>query len=261
MLCPCCGDEMPLGPGDCSCGARIVGEPLPESPFKVQRLGPVMTAVVVVIAVAGACRITMWMAFGALPAVWLAWRAFKLSKYRPQEYGGYRVAATTLAIALVAGTSLGVFEIYRIPRYFEKIHLSEAATTNAAMLHIEALAEAYKQKSGSYPNAEMLEKITGEALPADSWQKQIMYMSYGESAAVYGNYPADKDPSEPGEPTLRDLPASDDAPGIEFHNFEIRSAGPDGIFGTADDIVMRDGVFCTDPRVIIRHIDKVSPGR
>ncbi|HEY6331976.1 MAG TPA: hypothetical protein VI756_21790 [Blastocatellia bacterium] len=216
----------------------------------------------VTIAVAGACRITMWLAFGAFPAAWLAWRAFKLSKYKPQEYGGYRVASATLAIVLVAGLSVGIFGVWRIPKYFAKRKIAENATTEAAIMHLAGLAESCKGHSGSYPNnGEALTELTGEGLPVDYWQKEIRYESYAESAAVYGNYTVDKGPSEPGEPTLRDLPSSDDAPGIQFHNFEIRSAGPDGIFGTADDIVMRDGVFCTDPRVVIRHIDRVSPDR
>lgn len=262
MLCPCCGKQMPLGPGDCSCGARIVGEPLPESPFKVQRLGPVMTAVAVAIAAAGCCRITVWVGLGAPVAIWLAWRAVRLARRDPQGYGGYRVACVTLAMVLTAATSLAGFEIYRIPRYLEKEKLARQAATEAAILQMAVQIEECRRKNGSYPfDTEAMTKITGAPAQLDYWQKPIMYASSDESAAVYNNYFLDKGPSQPGEPPFPDLPSADEGPGIEFHSFELRSAGPDGILGTADDIVMRDGVFCTNPKVITRPIYKDSPDR
>jgi|HubBroStandDraft_6_1064221.scaffolds.fasta_scaffold57445_1 hypothetical protein len=261
MLCPCCGEQMPLGAGDCRCGARFVGEPLPESPFKVQRLGPAMTAVAVSVAVAASCRISLWMALGGFIAVWLAWRAVKLAKQDPESYGGYRIARLTLTLVLVLGSSLGIYEISRIPRYIHQREIVPKLATQSAMLHLTGLLEAYKRKNGSYPtNAEALKKTAEETPPLDYWQKSIIYVSYAESAAMYSNYPVERG-SQDGDSPIQDLPGADDPPGIEFHNFELRSAGPDGIFGTADDIVMRDGVFCTNPKVIKRPIDKDSPDR
>lgn len=266
MLCPCCGEQMRLGDADCSCGARIVGEPLPESPFKVQRLGPAMTAVALTITSAAACRITLWMALGAIPATWFAWRAFRLAKRDPEGYGGRRVSAYTLAILLVAGSSLGIFEISRIPRYIEKRNIVPTMSTQAAILHSAGFLEEYKRLNGSYPNdSETLNKAAGEAPPLDYWQRPIKYVSYGEFAAMYSSFPTDTPGHIDVGAPIHDVPSVEDAPGIEFHNFELRSAGPDGIFGTADDIVMRDGVFCTNPGVLKRPLDrpleKASPRR
>jgi len=261
MLCPCCGVAMPLGPGDCGCGARIVGEPLPESPFKVQRLGPAMIAVTVTIAVAASCRITPWMALGGFLAAWLSLRAVRLAKRDSDSFGGYRVACATLAAVLVAGTSLAAYEIGRIPRYLEKFKIRGQYTTQAAMLDYDAVLEAARHESGSYPiDSEAMKKVSGTLLPLDYWERPIMYVSYAESAAMYG--PTDSRPGHPGdEGPLQNRSIADEPPGIEFQNFELRSAGPDGIFGTADDIVMRDGVFCTNPRVIKRPIDKEAQDR
>jgi hypothetical protein len=260
MLCPCCGGEMPLGASSCSCGARIVGDPLPESPFKVARLGPVMTAVATTIVIAASCRISLWLALGALPAAWLAWRALKLAKADPERYGGYRVARATLAIILVVGCSLGTCEISRIPRYLDNRRAVKTAATQAVILHVAGVLEDYKQKNGSLPaNKEALMKIIGDAMPVDYWQQPILYRSYDESAAVFGDIPRIEGAgagSGGNSEMDGDSPVGDDSPGIEFHSFELRSPGPDGILGTADDIVMLDGVFCTNPRVLKHPVDK-----
>jgi hypothetical protein len=38
-------------------------------------------------------------------------------------------------------------------------------------------------------------------------------------------------------------------PPIQNSTFELHSAGPDGIEGTDDDIIMRDGVFYTSAEI------------
>src|SRR5262249_60580354 len=91
MVCPCCGGRMKLGALECSCGARIVGDPLDEIPIKVKRFGPVMTAVAVVAAVIIASLVvTSWMALGGILVVWFARRALRLGRRGPEGFGRYR---------------------------------------------------------------------------------------------------------------------------------------------------------------------------
>ena len=72
----------------------------------------------------------------------------------------------------------------------------------------------------------------GQSMPLDYWDNAIRYRSKPDQIAGV------------------------DGPVIEFTTFELRSPGPDGKFGTADDIVMRDGVFLTPEEVAKEAIAK-----
>ena len=218
---------MKLGAVVCSCGARFVGDPLDDVPFKVKRFGPVMTAVGVPLLVLTASLVfTWWLALGGVVAIVLAARAMKLARRDPEGYGGYRVAAGTLVVTLISGGALAAFEIGRIPEYFKKREMRKVAATEAAMLHFKPALEDYLNKYGSLPkDEEAFKKATGQDMPADFWDNQIKYRSNPDQVAGV------------------------DMPVIEFTTFELRSPGPDGKFGTADDIVMRDGIFLTPEEV------------
>ena len=78
MLCPCCGESVFRSARECDCGARFVGEPLDETPIKVQRLGPAMISV--------GCWRWSWSRLWSQPSgwpspavlvMWSAWRAMQ----------------------------------------------------------------------------------------------------------------------------------------------------------------------------------------
>ena len=80
----------------------------------------------------------------------------------------------------------------------------------------------------SYPrDVQEFRNATGETLPADYWDQMVKYQSFS------GPY-AD---------------TSISVTGVQYTQFELRSAGPDGIVGTDDDIIMRDGIFFTNSEV------------
>jgi len=228
MLCPCCGGTILRGARECGCGGRFVGEPLDEIPIKIQRLGPAMISVALLLLVVAAAIIaTKWLAFAAGLVIWAAWRAVRLARRDPQWYGGYKTAATTLAITIAASATLAAYGISRIPQAWDNYWLRQTAATQAAMHHVANLLEEYKQANGSYPkDAQEFKKATGESLPADYWERSIKYQ--GKTGAI----------AERKESIERS--------GLPLNNFELRSAGPDGIIGTDDDIVMRDGVLFTN---------------
>jgi hypothetical protein len=226
MLCPCCAARMQPGALECSCGARIVGHPLGETQFKVRRYGPVMIAVV---AAAGitmlALVISSWLALGALLPILLARRALRLASREPELYGGYKTAGGTLALSLIASISLASYAIVRIPDYLEKREIRQRAAEQARGLHVASLLEQYRSEHLSYPKTlEPIRRMDGGFLPPEFWSKMINYTPNGQIAIN----------SKGGEGGVG---------GMEFDNFELRLAGPDGIMGTADDIVMRDGIF------------------
>lgn len=231
MLCPCCGGTILRVASQCECGARFVGEPLDETPIQVQRLGPAMTAVALLMLVAAASAIaTKWLAFAAALVIWAAWRAVRLAKRNPDWYGGYKTAVTTLAITTAAAASLAAYGIARIPQAWDNYLLRQKAATQSGMLHVANLLEEYKLANGFYPkDAQEYKKLIGESLPTDYWDRTIKYQS--KTGAI----------AERRE--------SIESIGLPLNNFELRSAGPDGIDGTDDDIVLRDGIFFTNSEI------------
>ena len=229
MACPCCGVSITLGVRDCSCGARFVGEPLDEAPLKVQRLGPAMTsALLLAILIGVSLAFTPWLAFGAVVVLWSSWRAVKLARRKPEWYGGYRTAAATLSVTILGSAILGVFGISRIPRVLDNWRTSEIAATQAAIYHAANQLEDYKQARGSYPkNTQEFARVVGQSLPSDYWERSIKYQSRTDQIAD----------------------GSLEMTGIQFVNFELRSAGPDGKLATDDDVIMRDGIFFTNSEV------------
>jgi hypothetical protein len=224
---------MEPGAPQCSCGARIVGDPLGETQFNVRRYGPVFTAVAATAAVAAAALIfTSWLALAAVLPIMLSRRALRLAKGDPTLYGGYKTAAASLAVTLLAGTALASYAIIRIPDYLERRKLKEVAAKQAIMLHIAVLLEQYRAQKGSYPrDLEEIKAGMGDwTLPADFWTRAVKYRAYTEQVASTS------------------FRRGVDAPiGVVSNDFELTLAGPDEEFGTEDDIFMRDGIFYPNP--------------
>jgi hypothetical protein len=237
MLCPCCGDRIAVGIKACACGARFVGAPLDEAPIKIRRFGPAMTALLLLgLAIGLTAILTKWLTPLALVPAWFALRALRLEQRDPAGYGGRRVAAATLTIALAGSAAMAAYGIGYIPRALDNHRTRRDAATEAAIHHVAAILEDYKAATHSYPKdtAELRKILTAE-LPADYWEKMIRYQSYPEALA--DSRSRNDDPRVLGNVT------------IQYNNFELRSAGADGIEGTDDDIIMRDGVFFTSAEV------------
>ena len=226
MLCPCCGSDMLVGAFDCRCGARFVGEPLSDPAIKLQRFGPAITAVaLLVIVVAAALLFTKFLAIAAVLVVLAARKAMRLAQRDPESYGGYRTAAATLAVTLTAGAVSGGFAIASIPKMIEDRKAKRTAATCAPMYRYYQLIEEYKVQTGSYPQDEAtVKRFITPSLPRDYWNKAIAYQGRTDFMV--------------GTKTQRT--------GVPTNNFELRSAGPDEKLDTDDDIVMIDGIFYTN---------------
>jgi hypothetical protein len=229
MSCPCCGAQITLGVRDCLCGARFVGPPLDDEPIKVRRFGPTMTAVLLfVLAVAATLIITKWLAVTVVIPMWYAARAMRLARRDPEWYGGFKVAATTLTLAIVGGTVAASYGIISVPRFLENRRAGRIAATEAVIYHMASQLDEYRNTYGDYPkDTQAVKKVLTESVPVDYWGKSISYASK----------PAD----------IADTAIT--RTGISYKNFELRSAGPDGIPNTDDDIIMRDGVFFTNAEI------------
>ncbi len=241
MACPCCGISITLGVRECSCGARFVGAPLDDSPLKVQRLGPAMTSVLLLATLVGlSLALTPWLAFGSVVVLWSSWRAVKLARRNPEWYGGYRTATATLSVTILGSAILGAFGVSRVPQVLDNWEAGRIAATHAAMYHVMNQLEDYRRARGSYPkNTQEFTKVTGESLPADYWERSIKYQSRTDQIAD------------------RSLEIT----GIQFVNFELRSAGPDGKLATDDDVIMRDGIFYSNSEVPKPAAERISADR
>ncbi|HEU4386796.1 MAG TPA: hypothetical protein VFV34_03295 [Blastocatellia bacterium] len=247
MLCPCCGDEMSVQARICDCGARIVGEPLGGPITKIQVYGPVVLAFSLFAVVVTAAAVwTLWTAVAGVVVLAAAHRATKLARQSPDSYGGYRVAVGLLLVTAVSGAVLTGFGISRIPRYLSKRADAERAQTAAAMIEYSIYLEKYRAENGGKypPTDEDLRKFASQTLPLDSWDIPVTYNAYTEGIAEA----ASRQNGSPG-------------PIAANENFELRSAGPDGKIGTDDDIVMRDGVFCSSLDVLRNPQGPRSPIR
>ena len=249
MLCPCCGSEMAVTARECSCGARMIGDPLDDTPINVRRLGPAMVSVAVLSAVVASSFVfTYWLAPAGALALVEAWRAMRLSRRQPDLYGGYRAAAAVFVVTGAALLLAGAYGPSRIPRVLEKRQMRPTAATQDAIFHWAGLLEEYKRKNSndSFPvTLQDFKKELNEALPTDYWGKPINYQSFPAPIAAAGM----NNRSRP----IRGIK--------KYDGFEIRSAGPDGKMGTADDIVMRDGVIITNPDVVKQPIPQDPAGR
>lgn len=240
MLCPCCGSDMLLGAFDCRCGARFVGEPLGDPAVKLQRFGPAVTAVALLaIVVAAALLFTKFLALAAVLVVWAARKAMRLARRDPENYGGYRTAAATLAVTLTAGAILGGLAIAGIPKLIRDREAKETAGTCAPIIRYQQLIEEYRVQTGSYPLDEAtVKRFISESLPRDYWNKAIAYQGRTDYTA-----------------------SSTRRTGIQINNFELRSAGPDEKLETDDDIVMIDGIFYTNAEAKKKSVMQRSVNR
>lgn len=276
MTCPCCGREGAFKRGVCEaegCGARRVGEPLAPPDVKLPGLGPAMAALTVALLVAlgfffawlfsndlrvgrafvvwalgesnhfaqlllkgdpdlpryrlfsfDAYRLAALCSFGAVPlslaGIWLARRARRLAATEPQRFGGRRLATAALGLSVLLCVAFSAAGLSSIPRAIEYSRARHVAGVRAEFyrIHNEALARYYKQY-GNYPQElSDLRPFLKQAVPqTDYWGNPVNYVPTG-------------------------LVASKDSASV-FSNYQLTSAGPDGEFGTADDIRMVDGVI------------------
>lgn len=222
MLCPCCGESILLGSVECGCGARFVGAPLDEPPIRVLRLSRTITSVALLgLVVAAGFAFTKWIGFAGILVAFYAWRALRSARQNPQWYGGYKTAVFTFALSIIGVLGLATYGAVRLPEILNNFRTQESASTQAAMYHYSGAIEEYKRAhGGDYPKDA---SVLGVSLPMDSWDRSLKYRSYSGLLA---------------DRSIRETRVSNT-------NFELRSAGADGLMGTDDDIVMRDGIFVT----------------
>ncbi|MBI1760331.1 MAG: hypothetical protein HYR56_02750 [Acidobacteria bacterium] len=152
-----------------------------------------------------------------------AWRALRLAKEKPVEYGGLRTAQLSLGLACVLFVAFSAAGLNGIPDTIERERIRHAAATRALMYeHAQALQH-YYYEYGTFPRegTDLVRLGTNTAPQADYWEQQFKYAPFGTIASARGV--------------------------SAFSSYTLTSAGPDGEFGTSDDILMIDGVVVDKP--------------
>jgi hypothetical protein len=274
MICPCCGKSRKISSSECaSCGAKQVGPPLAKPDVLMPKLGPSFAALACGVVVVIAFLLTwilindakvgrallVWalgdgfeltkkllgvdaklpyyriftfdaytlagvFSIGAIPlslaGIWLARRALRLIKSDSASFGGLRVARASYCLSIALLIVFGAASVSSIPHAIARGRARRAAATRALMyeLHAQGLQRYYKEY-GAYPGelTDLSRVNATEAPQSDYWEQNFDYrpVSFVASKGL----------------------------GISFSDYKLVSAGPDGRFGTKDDITMIDGVI------------------
>lgn len=273
-ICPCCGSSTSNNPEVCpTCQARKVGDPLLPPATKLPSLGPACTAfflaLLVVVAFLGAwllvndmkvARVLLVLAFGesftftksllqfdpsllqyriftfdayrlacvmslgliptTIVGMWLARRARRLTQRQPLQFGGPRLATGALLLSSLLFLVFSAAGLSWIPRGIQQARARHVAAVRAEFyrLHVEALNRHYAE-FGTYPQelADLRDSSPVLIPNTDYWGNPIRYA-----------------------PTAL-IASKNSTPG--YSNYQLVSAGPDGVLETADDIRMIDGVI------------------
>jgi hypothetical protein len=274
MICPCCGESREISSSECaSCGAKQVGPPLAKPDVLMPKLGQSFAAlacgVMVIIAFLltwalkedmkvgrvllvstlgdgyeltkklleadahlpyyrifafDAYRLAFDFSIVAIPlslaGIWLARRALRLIKSDSASFGGVRVARASYCLSIGLLVVFGAVSVSSIPRWVATRHAKRIAATRALMyeLHARGLQRYYKEY-GAYPGELTdLSRVSANGSPqSDYWERNFEYKPVGVIASK--------------------------GSAISLSDYKLVSAGPDGIFGTEDDITMIDGVI------------------
>jgi hypothetical protein len=277
MRCPCCGHErecnVEKGASCGRCGARQVGMPLTPPDRLLPKVGPALIAGGVTISVMAifltawvlsndarvfrvavisllgeewkitrsllaadpslpyyrifrydAVRLAFWLSSILIPlsllGVWLSRRAKRLVQSSPNLFTGRRLAQGSLVLSTATLVGLCGITVSLIPEQLERFRERRRAQTRAVMyqLHQQALQKYYVEY-GSYPQELIDLSRVNVDLPSqlDPWEQPFTYQPVGVIASKGAS--------------------------IIFSNYRLVSAGADGRFATADDLVMIDGII------------------
>jgi hypothetical protein len=217
MVCPCCGKHQPEKALECGCGAKSVGLPLTDPEWIAPKLGFGIAAIV--FSFTG--LLMLWIkpvGLIALIGLYLGYKGIRFQKTNPLRYGGLRLAKTGFILSfLMVGTNVG-FLIAGVPKAIRAYQGRRFHTTVANMQGLTGLLTEYQREYGRLPEElNDLKLVTANPIHnTDFWDQEFRFTSTSLIAAR-GNGPQPR------------------------NSYEIRSAGADGIFGTADDIIMQDG--------------------
>jgi hypothetical protein len=297
-ICPCCGEksESDLSGGCAACGARPVGPPLarPERELPSYGRALLLAASGAALALAFAAgvvsallrRETLVLGFDSLvraaeAAAWrLKWTALPLSvvasavgcrlyarlRREPARFAGRRAAAAGLAATLSVAALLATLVAVTVPERLRRRELARQAGERALLYATDQALARYRARFGTYPAALSDLRRLDDDPNCEVWNL-VDTLGAGEykpetDLASLSGGPAKGRARRRG---ARVRPASSrttddlDGPGLALTNYELTLPGPDRMFGTADDVRIRDGRILAGPRTTARATPSATP--
>lgn len=287
-ICPCCGFKFQgkLSDGCKDCGARAVGEPLPrpqnELPFYGRSLLLAVTGTLMVLAFVfqtviallqrppltlefwsfvGAGQTAAWrLKWVVLPitliVLWGGSKIYRSMLQTPERYCGLRYARLGLTAAATVGISIATLIALSVPERLLQRQQAIEASDHALGYTMDWALHQYRNEYSTLPNQpEDLLRLPDPYGRIAAALKKIDPAGYKPSADVAA-LPKQQPRTLPGA-VIRNAAAADLTDdtlteGLSFTNYDLRLPGSDGILGTDDDWLLRDGVITKAPPIIKR---------
>lgn len=293
IICPCCGFrfEGDLRTGCEACGARAVGEPLPKPEHELPAYGRsllltltglamvlgFLTQIIIALAKKG---ITFgfwdWVAAGetaawrlkwiAIPitivVLWAGHRIYNSMLQAPSRFVGVRMARRGLLASAGVSLLIAILIGITVPARIRQQRMASEAGDLAKLYTIARAQMEYQARYGTVATDtnDLLRDLPdpdGSIAAALSDIDANFYQPRADIAVI----PSGKSRRLAGA-TIRNVSVNapaDDQPsaGLAFTNYDLRVPGPDKLFGTEDDLLIRDGVIwqvseMKDPPTLVR---------
>ena len=283
--CPCCGEkfEGELSEGCSACGARAVGPPLarPERELPsyghalaVSAAGVLLLAVSFVALVAALLqRETLSLGAGDLlraaeTAAWrLKWTALPAAlllsfacaklyarmRREPARFVGHAHARRGLALILFVAVALTTLIGVTVPERLRVRELARRAAENALLYETDIALTRYRKRFGTYPAT--ISDLRRLDDPDGSVARLLKTLDAGEykpetDIASLTTGRARARSKRRGTVIRAGASNADDflGDGIVLTNYEVTLPGRDRVFGTEDDLYIRDGLILDTPR-------------
>ena len=280
-ICPCCGFKFHgvLSNGCNSCGARSVGEPLPKPEHELPSYGRSLLLAVLgslmalafltetIIALTKnipisidffslltAGQIAAWrLKWVAIPTMLVLWGARKLYRSMlrsPELYCGMRYAKvgflTSAAIPVLIAVLIGV----TIPERLLQRQLATEAAENAKAYTFARAFLQYQEQFDKMPvDLTDLRQVPdpdgsiGAALDSLNLDPKDYAKVYKPSADVAAALTKPERRPTMIKASLTDEVTDPVAEGLAFNKYTLRLPGPDKLYGTEDDLIVRDGMI------------------
>lgn len=280
-ICPCCGFKFhgTLTNGCKNCGARAVGGPLPkpshELPsygrslvlFVAGSLSVLVFSVQTIIAMfqrefdpfalwswKAAAETAAWqLKWAAIPAAimsfWLGRKLYLSIKQQPDRFCGVTYARRGLLASTFVPVLIALLIGVTVPTRLERAAWRREASQSVHRLRISAALTQYEIVFETLPDESRLKEDLAKLPDPDGSlaaalrdPEFVRYQPRVEVAAVSTQQPASLRGAVIRRASLTS--ANDDATpaGLSFTQYELRYAGEDGILGTEDDWLDRDGI-------------------
>ena len=282
-VCPCCGTHTGAdlrAEGCGACGSRAVGPPLPRPERELPAYGSALavcaaglTMLLAFVAAAAAalaarepfsltaralvaaCEVAAWrlkwaaLAVG-LPLLWASVRACARMRREPARFTGHRAARAGLALSCAVIVGVAALVVATVPERLRRREMARRAADNARVYAAHRALLEYSVRFGTYPpSIEDLSRLPDPDGSLARVMEELREGAYRPAADLASLPPRSRRGRRPGaavkvQPAAARAGADEvPAPKFSYTSYELVLPGRDGVRGTPDDLLIRDGAL------------------